>query len=222
MSPRTRGPFGRLTAGMRQVSRNPRHFRTGRWFLVGEGMALILLGSAGFVSLATHPKEGAAGAPVWVLALTPWHSAVFAGFGVLAVLSAAYRRLAVAVTSLGAVMFVALMVAGAVAAAHHEPGPLGLHTPEIIVHGLVAAANVAILYWLVPDALEGPDWIKRPRTQTPDLSVPDATQSSAISAGSDCQPANADDNDTPKVKPVITRSPRTIAGRESPAPPKPV
>lgn len=202
MSPRTRGPFGRLTAGMRQVSSAPRQFRTGRWVLVGEGVALILLGAAGFVSATTHPEAGAAGAPVLVLALTPWHSAVFAGFGILAVLGAARRRFAVAVTSLGAVVFVALMVAGAVAAAHHQPGPLGLHAPEIVVHGVVAAANVAILYWLIPDALEGPDWIDRPRTQTSDRRVPDATQPSAMSMGSDRQ--------------------RTKAGRDSPAPPKPV
>lgn len=54
MSPLTQGPMGRLTSGLRLVSRNPKHFRNGRWFLLAQGVLLIALGTAGFVSAATQ------------------------------------------------------------------------------------------------------------------------------------------------------------------------
>lgn len=167
MSPLTEGPMGRLTSGLRLVSRNPNHFRTGRWFLLAEGVLLIALGIAGFVSATTHPDAPPTGAPVLVLALTPWHSAVLLGFGMLATLGALQRRAAISVTALGAVIFVALVIIGAVSAAHHAPGPLGFEPRDIVLHGLLAAANFAVLYWLIPDALEGPDWVPRRGAHTP-------------------------------------------------------
>ncbi len=161
MSPITRSSFGRLTSGMRQVSRNPGHFHTGRWCLLGEGVLLIALGVAGFVSTTTHPDAGPAGAPVLVLALTPWHSGLLLAFGLLAVVGTLERRAAIAVTTFGTLMFLVLVFVGAVAAVHHAPGPLGLDTPDIVLHGVLAAANFAILYWLIPDVLEGPDWVRK-------------------------------------------------------------
>jgi hypothetical protein len=161
MSPLTEGPFGRLTSGLRQISRNPSHFHTGRWFLLAEGVLLIALGVVGFVSAATHPAAGPAGAPELMLALTPAHSAVFLGFGLLAVLGTLQRHAAIIVTTVGAVMFLGLVFVGAVAAVHHAPGPLGFEPRDIVVHAALAAVNFAILYWLIPDALEGPDWVRR-------------------------------------------------------------
>jgi hypothetical protein len=160
MSPLTEGPFGRLTAGLRQVSRNPSHFHAGRWFLLAEGVLLIALGVAGFISAATHPAAGPAGAPVLMLALTPAHSAVFVGFGVLAALGTLQRHAAIIITAIGAVMFLGLVFVGAVAAVHHAPGPMGFEPRDIVLHGVLAAVNFAVLYWLIPDALEGPDWVR--------------------------------------------------------------
>ena len=161
MSPVTQGPMGRLTSGLRLVSRNPSHFRNGRWFLLADGVLLIALGTAGFVSAATHPNAPPTGAPVLVLALTPWHSALLFGFGVLAVLGVLQRRAAIAVAALSAVVFVALVIIGAIFAAHHVPGPLGFEPRDIVLHGVLAMANFAVLYWLIPDVLEGPDWVPR-------------------------------------------------------------
>jgi hypothetical protein len=172
MSPVTQGPVGRLTSGLRLVSRNPAHFRRGRWFLLAEGLLLIALGTAGFVSAATHPDSPPAGAPVLVLALTPWHSAILLGFGVLAAAGTLQRHAAIIVTALGAVGFVILVFIGAVAAVHRAPGPLGFEPRDIVLHGVLAAANFAVLYWLIPDALEGPDW--EPRTWKPQSTQPAA------------------------------------------------
>ncbi len=175
MSPVTQSPNGRLTSGLRQVSRNPGHFRMGRWYLLAEGLLLIALGIAGFASDAMHPGAAPAGAPVLVLAMTPWHSAILFGFGLLAALSSLRRRAAITVTVAGAVTFAVLVIVGAVAAAHHAPGPLGLEPRDIVLHGALAALNFAVLYWLIPDVLEGPDWIRRPRSRErhrPDTSTP--------------------------------------------------
>ncbi len=161
MSPVTQGPVGRLTSGLRRVSRNSGAFRSGRWFLLAEGVLLIALGTAGFVSDATHPDAPPAGAPVLVLALTPWHSAILFGFGVFAALGALRRRAAITVTAVSAVIFVALMIVGAVSAVHQVPGPLGFEAGDVILHGVLAMANFAVLYWLIPDVLEGPDWVPR-------------------------------------------------------------
>ena len=157
---------------MRLVSRNPGHFRNGRWFLLAEGLVLIGLGICGFVSAAMHPDAPPTGAPVLVLALTPWHSAILLGFGALTLAGTLHRRLAIAVSAAAAVVFMLLVIAGAVAAAHHAPGPLGFEARDIVLHGVLAASNFAVLYWLIPDVLEGPDWVKRPRAASAALDEP--------------------------------------------------
>jgi hypothetical protein len=177
MSPVTQGPVGRLTSGLRLVSRNPGHFRQGRWFLLTEGVLLIALGTAGVVSAATHPDSPPAGAPVLVLALTPWHSAILLGFGVLAVAGTLQRHAAIIVTALGAVGFVILVFIGAVTAVHRAPGPLGFEPRDIVLHGVLAAANFAVLYWLIPDVLEGPDWERRPGSRSQHSPPPNSTPS---------------------------------------------
>lgn len=114
MSPVVRSSGGRLTSGIRQISRNPSHFRSRRWLLVAEGTLLIVLGGAGFVSDAMHPDAAPAGAQVLVLALTPWHSGALLGFGVLALIGSLTRRAAITVAGVGAVTFLLLVIAGAV------------------------------------------------------------------------------------------------------------
>jgi Domain of unknown function (DUF4383) len=185
MSPVTQGPMGRLTSGLRLVSRNPNHFRNGRWFLLAEGGVLIALGTAGFISAATHPDAPPTGAPVLVLALTPWHSAILFGSGMLAVFGVLQRRAAIAVTALSAVVFVALVIIGAVSAAHQVPGPLGFEPRDIVLHGVLAVTNFAVLYWLIPDVLEGPDWVPRLGTRPQHRPEPTSPPAGPIPLGSD-------------------------------------
>ncbi|MDQ2884440.1 MAG: hypothetical protein M3Y48_25730 [Actinomycetota bacterium] len=56
--------------------------------LLIEDAVLAALGVWGLIAAAVHPGAGPAGAPVLVLALTPAHSGVLLGFGVLAALAA--------------------------------------------------------------------------------------------------------------------------------------
>ena len=191
---------------MRLVSRNPGHFRNGRWFLLAEGLALTALGIGGFVSAATHSYTPPTGAPVLILALTPWHSAFLLVFGILAVAGTFHRRAAIFVTAAAAAVFAFAMIVGAVAVAHHAPGPLGFEARDIVLYGVLAAANFAILYWLIPDILEGPDWIKRPRA-APARPVEPNTPPAVQTAHQDS------DSDTPDVPAAEAREHENPAGR---------
>ncbi|OCB36413.1 hypothetical protein A5676_21365 [Mycobacterium malmoense] len=164
MSPVTRGPMGRLTSGLRPVSRKQSHFRSGRWLLLADAALLIALGAAGLVSAASHRHAPPTGAPVLGLALTPWHSTLLLGLGVLAAVGVVGRHAAVAAAALCTVVFAALVIIGAIAAAHHAPGPLGFEPRDIVLHGVLAVTSFAVLYWLLPDVLEGPDWVRRKET----------------------------------------------------------
>lgn len=183
MSPVTRGPMESLTSGLRLVSRKPSHFRSGRWFLLADGVLLIALGVAGYVSAAAHPHAPPTGAPVLGLALTPWHSALFVGLGVLAVIGVVRRHAAITAAALSTVAFLALVIIGAIAAAHHVPGPLGFEPRDIVLHGVLGVANFAVLYWLLPDVLEGPDWVPRQETNPQQPTAPTTPPAGRPSAG---------------------------------------
>ncbi|CAN5663132.1 hypothetical protein BH09ACT8_BH09ACT8_15040 [soil metagenome] len=191
MSPVVRGAAGRLTSDMRLVSRNPSHFRSGHWLLAAEGGVLVVLGGAGFASNVWHGGV----APVLVLALTPWHSAILLSFGLLAMIGSMNRRAAITVTAVGTVAFLALVVVGAVSAISHTAGPLGLEPRDIVLHAMVSAANFAILYWLIPDVLEGPDWVRlpSPRESSPSPTSPVAT-TEPVATAIPAQPPLADDS----------------------------
>ena len=132
-----------------------------------EGVLLIALGVAGFVSATAHPDAGVFGPPVLVvLTLTPWHSVLLTGTGVFLAASTARRRAAIVATAATATGYLILVFVGAVAAVHHAPGPLGLQTQSVILHGVISAVNLGMLYWLLPDELTGPAWVRRRRTNS--------------------------------------------------------
>jgi hypothetical protein len=161
MSPATKGPVAGLTSRLHRVSLNPSHYRSGRWFLLAEGAGVGALGVAGILSSAAHPHAPARGAPVLGLALTSAHGGLLLGFGLLAILSALRRRTAVLLTAVATVMFFVMVIIGSVAAAHATPGPLGFDPRDIVLHAVIAAVNLALLMWLIPELLEGPAWIPR-------------------------------------------------------------
>ena len=165
MSPVSRGPVPDATSGLQRISLNPAHFRSGRWLLLTEGLLVGALGGLGLVSAGTHSGPGPASVSVLGLTLTPAQSGLLLGFAVLAVLAVGYRRAAVIITGVGAAAFLLLLLIGGVAAAYDRPGPFGFTLHGIFLHGLLAAINLAILMWLIPDSLEGPEWVKRPRPQ---------------------------------------------------------
>jgi hypothetical protein len=161
MAPTTKSPFEGSDSPLRPVSLNPSHFRTGRWWLLGEGLLLVTLGIWGFGSAAAQPHVGAAGAPVGWLALTRAHSVVLLGFGLCAMVATIRRRPTVIVTGVGVVAFLLLFTIGTAAAARHTPWVLGFDLRDSVLHAALLAFNLALLIWLVPDALEGPAWVQR-------------------------------------------------------------
>ncbi|MEY8014153.1 DUF4383 domain-containing protein [Mycobacterium servetii] len=142
---------------------DPRHFRSGRWWVLAEGVLVAALGVAGLVSAARHPHAGPTGAPVLGLATTPAHSGMLLAFGVVAVGSVGNRRAAVTVTGFSAAAYTILLFVGAVAATHRTPTPLGFHAADVVLHGVLAVVNLGLLMWLAPDALADPVWVRRRR-----------------------------------------------------------
>lgn len=161
MSPTTKSPFCGKDSALKPVSRSPSHFRTGRVVLLIEGAVLAILGVWGSIAASVQPNPGPAGASVLVLALTPAHSGVLLGFGVLAGLSAWWRRSALIVTGVGAVGFLLLFAVGTVASARSAPGPLGFDPGDSVLHVVFMALNLALLMWLAAETLEGPRWVRR-------------------------------------------------------------
>ena len=169
MSPTTKSPYDGSDAPLRPVSLNPAHYRSGRWFLLAEGLVLLILGGYGLIAAAMHPVAGPTGVPVLgVLHLAPAHSGVLLGYGILAVLATIRRRPTVIITGVGTVGFLLLFTIGTAAAARVRPGPLGFDLGDSVLHGVLLAANLALLMWLLPDALEGPAWVRRRRAQRRD------------------------------------------------------
>jgi Domain of unknown function (DUF4383) len=161
--PVTAGHVPGLTSGLRRIRTDPDRFRSGRWLLLAEGALVSAFGIAGLVSAALHPHAGPTGAPVLGLALTPAHSAVLLVFGVVAIAAVRSRRAAVTVTALSAVAYLMLLFIGSVATARTKPTPLGFHAADIVLHGVLAVVNLALLMWLIPDELGDEAWVPRRR-----------------------------------------------------------
>ncbi|OBF03881.1 hypothetical protein A5730_18720 [Mycobacterium sp. ACS4054] len=159
--PVTAGPVPGLTSGLHRVPTDPGRFRTGRWWLLAEGVLVSAFGVAGLLSAALHPHAGPTGVPVLGLASAPAHSATLLALGVLAIAAVAKRRAAVAVTALSAVGYTLLLFFSSVATARTTPTPLGFHAADIVLHGVLAVVNLALLLWLIPDELGDEAWVPR-------------------------------------------------------------
>nr|WP_269454939.1 DUF4383 domain-containing protein [Mycobacterium scrofulaceum] len=140
---------------------DPGRFRSGRWLLLAEGVLVSAFGIAGLVSAALHPRAGPTGTPVLGLAATPAESAVLLALGVAAIAAVARRRAAITVTALSAVAYTLLLFFSSVATARAMPTPLGFHAADIVLHGVLAAVNFALLMWLIPDELGDETWVPR-------------------------------------------------------------
>jgi hypothetical protein len=121
-------------------------------------VVLSALGIAGIVSATAHPGDARA----LGLELAPWEAGLLLGLGVLAVVATLWRPVAVVLTAGAAVLFVVMLVISSVTAARSARST-GLDASDIVLYGVLAGLNLAVLMCLVPDALEGPAWIPRRR-----------------------------------------------------------
>ncbi|OBG30157.1 DUF4383 domain-containing protein [Mycobacterium sp. 852002-51057_SCH5723018] len=161
--PVTAGHVPGLTSGLRRIRTDPERFRSGRWFLLAEGALVSAFGIAGLVSAAVHPHAGPTGAPVFGLASTPAHSAMLLAFGVVGIAAVVNRRAAVTVTAFSSVAYLMLLFFSSVATAREKPTPMGFHAADIVLHGVLAVVNLALLMWLIPDELGDEAWVPRRR-----------------------------------------------------------
>ena len=158
----TRGPVPGLTSDLRRVSLNPAHWHQSRWLLAAETLATAILGAAGLVGVYLVAPAGA-GFAVAGLLLTPALSWVLLGVAAIAATSMLHRRLALVFSAAMTSCALALIMISAVAATHHAPGPLGLTAAAIVLWGVLACYNLALMMWLAPDQIEGPDWVPKRR-----------------------------------------------------------
>lgn len=161
--PVTAGHVPGMTSGLRRVPMDPGRFHSGRWFLLIEGVLVSAFGIAGLVSAAMHPHAGPTGAPVLGLTSTPAHSGLLLAFGVVAIAAVVHRRAAVTVTAVSAVGYTMLLFFTSVATARRVPTPMGFHAADILLHGILAVVNLALLMWLIPDELGDEVWAPRRR-----------------------------------------------------------
>ncbi|OBA71585.1 hypothetical protein A5641_02545 [Mycobacterium sp. 1554424.7] len=144
---------------------------------MAEGALVSGFGGAGLLSAALYPHAGPTGAPVLGLASTPAHSGLLLAFGLVAIAAVGNRRAAVTVTALSAVAYLMLLFFSSVATARRMPTPMGFHAADILLHGVLAAVNLALLMWLIPDELGDEAWA--PRWRGRDRRQPTASQPAA-------------------------------------------
>jgi hypothetical protein len=161
--PVTAGHVPGMTTGLRRVPMDPGRFHSGRWFLLAEGVLVSLLGIAGLLFAALHPHAENTRAPVSGLVSTPAHSAILLALGIVAIAAVGNRRAAVAVTALSAVGYLVLLFVSSVGAARGLPTPSEWQSAGVLLHGVLAVVNLALLMWLIPDELGDEVWAPRRR-----------------------------------------------------------
>jgi hypothetical protein len=70
------------------------------------------------------------------------------------------------------VAYTALLFFSSVAATRTMPTPLGFHAADVLLHGVLAVVNLALLMWLIPDELGAPVWVPRRRGRGRDRRQP--------------------------------------------------
>lgn len=162
MAKDTRGQVPGKTSHLQRLSLDPPHWRQARWLLAAEALAVGLLGVSGLVGVAVRPAG--VGFSVAGVPLTPALSWTLLGIGVAGAVALIHRRFALLYSAAACIAAIALVVIAAVAASHQAPGPLGLTAPAILLWAVLFCYNFTVAFWLVPDHLGGPAWVrKRPR-----------------------------------------------------------
>lgn len=123
--------------------------------LRGEALPAVAIGVVGLVVADAGPP--------W-LPLTPALSGTLLGIGVAAALASLWRRVALVFSVTVATASLFLVIIAAVAAAHHQPGPLALTNAAVLLWALLFCYHLAVGMWLVPDRIEGPAWLRTRKT----------------------------------------------------------
>jgi hypothetical protein len=172
MSGSTLGRVPGRTDDLETVSLNPSHWRTGRRFLVVEGVIVGAFGGIGLAwAMATAGTKPSAGVALLGLNISALQAVTLLGFGVLAVIAGVWRRAGVIFTGLAAVTWLVFIIVCTVAAAHHAPGAMGFDLRDSLIYAALSAYNFGLFMWLSADALEGSAWVRRPHRDHRDATL---------------------------------------------------
>lgn len=196
---------------------DPGRFHSGRWMLLAQGVLVCALGIGGLIADMLHPHAGPTGARFLGLASTWPHNTMLVAFGVVAIAAVGNRRAAVVVTASSAVAYTILLFVTSVATARSRPTPLGFHAADIVLHGVLAVANLALLMWLIPDELGDEVWAPRRREERSQDQPPPAPGSPAPRRDPSDPPASA----PPSQPPRSVDEPRTEPAPRNDENPKP-
>jgi hypothetical protein len=152
------------TDDLEKVRFDASRWRTGRRFLVAEGVIVGALGGIGLAwAMAGAVAPPSAGVAFLGLNIAVVEAATLLGFGVLAVIAALSRCAGVIFTGLAAMAWLVLTILCTDAAVHRAPGAMGFDLRDSLVYAALTAYNFGVYTWLSADALEGPAWVRRPR-----------------------------------------------------------
>ncbi|MCB0940484.1 MAG: hypothetical protein KDB72_09625 [Mycobacterium sp.] len=148
------------TSQLRKVSRDPNHWRRGRWSLLIEAVVLGAFNAALFAYAGpSGPKPQVR---MWGLIATPALNWTLLVLAVAALVACIHRRAALVYTTAVSVGALIMTVICGTAAAHDDPGPLGFTAAAVVFYAVLFAFNLGIGMWLIPDHIGGPAWV-RPR-----------------------------------------------------------
>ncbi|OBA63626.1 hypothetical protein A5647_04340 [Mycobacterium sp. 1100029.7] len=156
----TRGPSA--TDNLQRVSLNPPRWRNGRWLLAAEGVISAVIGTVGLVTIYFVSPIGA-GISLFGVPLTATLSWVMLGLAVGAFVATAYRRLALVFCAVVSVCTLGFEFVAAVAGSRDAPGPMGFTSAAIFWWAVLFCYNFGLGFWLIPDHIEGPEWVWRRR-----------------------------------------------------------
>ncbi|MBX7450372.1 DUF4383 domain-containing protein [Mycolicibacterium sp. 3033] len=149
-----------LKDALRRVSLDPEHFRSGRPFLIAQGVILLALGLAALL-FTTTDASSPRGAELLGLRIVVSQAVVLVVWGAAVLVCAIRRSSAVWYSAVATVVSLGLTMVSAVAAVHSDPGPLGFDLRDTLLYGFLGAYNLTLLVWLNADHIEGPAWVPR-------------------------------------------------------------
>lgn len=163
MARNTKGRIPGKTGDLAKVSLNPSHWRSGRLFLLSQGVLILILGAVAVGWVIASPAAESARIPVLGLRFSLLHGIILVGYGTLGCVASRSRRAGLWFTALAATAGFALIIPCAVVASHHAQVPLGFDLRDMLLYAVLAAYNTGLLMWLNADAIEGPAWMPRRR-----------------------------------------------------------
>lgn len=156
----TRGPSA--TENLQRVSLNPPRWRQGRWLLTAEAVVCATISAAGLIAIHFVRPIGV-GLSVFGMPVTETLSWVMLALAAAAVVAAMHRRLGLLFCAVVSVCAIGCVFVAAVAGGQRGPGPMGFTPSAIVWWAVLFCYNFGLGFWLIPDNIEGPEWVWRRR-----------------------------------------------------------